>query len=44
MNQIILEHGRDTDTGAAGAEKHETMFVGRYPGTTDRIYEATEDD
>jgi hypothetical protein len=44
VNKIIFQHCRNTDTSTSCSEKHESMFVGFYPRTSNCVDETAEND
>jgi hypothetical protein len=44
VDEVILQHGRDTDAGTTGTEENEAVFMGFETGSTDSVDETAEDD
>jgi hypothetical protein len=44
VDEVILQHGRDTDAGTTGTEEDEAVFMRFETGSTNRVDETAEDD
>jgi hypothetical protein len=44
VDEVIFQHGRDTDTSTTGTEEDEAMVMRFETGSTDRVDETAEDD